>query len=146
MTPQPLLASIGRPSLPLQCTYKGSRTGPTCYRCTQVLDALAEVAFGAKFHLDRITKERSAVAAEAQMMNTIEYRVDCQLLRFLHDDNNLGSRFPIGKIEQVGLGRAAWQCRCSAAVVIDDNCLAFASATRRHDSAHGLARLMTDDS
>lgn len=40
------------------------------------------------------------MAAEAQMMNTIEYRVDCQLLRFLHNDNNLGTRFPIGKVEQ----------------------------------------------
>lgn len=67
----------------------------------QVLSCLAEIAFGAKFHLDRIAKERSAVVAEAQMMNTIEYRVDCQLLHYLHDDNNLGWRFPIGKVEQV---------------------------------------------
>ena len=67
----------------------------------QTLDALSEIAFGAKFHLDRISKERSAVVAEAQMMNTIEYRVDCQLLRFLHNDNNLGCRFPIGKVDQV---------------------------------------------
>ena len=35
--------------------------------------------------------------AEAQMMNTIEYRVDCQLLQHLHWDNNLGCRFPIGE-------------------------------------------------
>ncbi len=27
-----------------------------------------------------------------QMMNTIEYRVDCQLLRYLHSENNLGFR------------------------------------------------------
>ena len=39
--------------------------------------------------------------AEAQMMNTIEYRVDCQLLQHLHWDNNLGCRFPIGKLDQV---------------------------------------------
>lgn len=39
--------------------------------------------------------------AEAQMMNTIEYRVDCQLLQYLHEENALGSRFPIGKTEQV---------------------------------------------
>ena len=72
-----------------------------CAHGVQTLECLAEIAFGAKFHLDRIAKERSAVVAEAQMMNTIEYRVDCQLLRFLHNDNNLGERFPIGKVEQV---------------------------------------------
>lgn len=31
--------------------------------------------------------------AEAQMMNTIEYRVDCQLLQYLHEENNLGFRW-----------------------------------------------------
>lgn len=41
--------------------------------------------------------------AEAQMMNTIEYRVDCQLLQYLHEENALGSRFPIGKTDQVWL-------------------------------------------
>jgi len=35
------------------------------------------------------------------MMNTIEYRVDCQLLEHLHWDNLLGTRFPIGKLDQV---------------------------------------------
>ncbi len=39
--------------------------------------------------------------AEAQMMNTIEYRVDCQLLQYLHEENALGFRFPIGKMDQV---------------------------------------------
>lgn len=28
-----------------------------------------------------------------QMMNTIEYRVDCQLLQYLHYENNLGCRW-----------------------------------------------------
>jgi hypothetical protein len=36
--------------------------------------------------------EKKAVLAEAQMMNTIEYRVDCQLLQHLHWDNNLVGR------------------------------------------------------
>ena len=35
------------------------------------------------------------------MMNTIEYRIDCQLLKYLHSENNLGCRFPIGKVDQV---------------------------------------------
>lgn len=34
-------------------------------------------------------------------MNTIEYRVDCQLLQYLHWENALGCRFPIGKTDQV---------------------------------------------
>ena len=53
--------------------------------------------------MNRIEKERRAVLAEAQMMNTIEYRVDCQLLQYLHEENALGSRFPIGKTDQVWL-------------------------------------------
>ncbi|CAL8466878.1 g6414 [Coccomyxa elongata] len=67
----------------------------------QVLDALAEIAFNPEFLVNRIEKERRAVLAEAQMMNTIEYRVDCQLLQYLHEENALGSRFPIGKTDQV---------------------------------------------
>jgi hypothetical protein len=35
------------------------------------------------------------------MMNTIEYRVDCQLLQYLHWENALGYRFPIGRMDQV---------------------------------------------
>lgn len=38
----------------------------------QVLDALAEIAFEPEFLPSRIEKERKAVVAEAQMMNTIE--------------------------------------------------------------------------
>ena len=66
-----------------------------------VLDSLAEIAFEPEFSVERIEKERKAVLAEAQMMNTIEYRIDCQLLKYLHAENNLGCRFPIGKVEQV---------------------------------------------
>jgi predicted Zn-dependent peptidase len=58
----------------------------------QVLEALAEIAFEPQFLPMRIEKERKAVLAEAQMMNTIEYRIDCQLLAYLHAENNLGCR------------------------------------------------------
>eukprot|EP00850_Spirogloea_muscicola_P024490 SM000913S24374 [mRNA] locus=s913:667:1994:+ [translate_table: standard] len=44
-----------------------------------VLDALHEIAFMPKFLPSRIEKERRAVLSELQMMNTIEYRVDCQV-------------------------------------------------------------------
>ena len=66
-----------------------------------MLDTLAEVAFQPEFLSTRIEKERKAVMAEAQMMNTIEYRVDCCLLKYLHQENALGARFPIGKMDQV---------------------------------------------
>lgn len=66
-----------------------------------VVDALADVAFRARFVRTRIEKERKAVLAEAQMMNTIEYRMDCQLLRYLHEENELGKQFPIGQVDQV---------------------------------------------
>lgn len=67
----------------------------------QVLEALVEIAFEPEFLTTRIEKERRAVLSEAQMMNTIEYRVDCQLLQYLHAENALGCRFPIGKTDQV---------------------------------------------
>ena len=67
----------------------------------QVLDALSEIAFNPDMLVSRLDKERKAVLAEAQMMNTIEYRVDCQLLQYLHEENLLGYRFPIGKTDQV---------------------------------------------
>jgi predicted Zn-dependent peptidase len=63
-----------------------------CYCRSQVLEALAEIAFEPQFLPTRIEKERKAVLAEAQMMNTIEYRIDCQLLAHLHAENNLGCR------------------------------------------------------
>ena len=34
-------------------------------------------------------------------MNTMDYRVSCQMLKYLHQENALGSRFPIGMTEQV---------------------------------------------
>ncbi|KAF2535055.1 hypothetical protein F2Q68_00019972 [Brassica cretica] len=66
-----------------------------------VLDALNEIAFHPKFLSSRVEKERRAILSELQMMNTIEYRVDCQLLQHLHSENKLGKRFPIGLEEQI---------------------------------------------
>ena len=66
------LPAPAEPSPPLHCP-------PGCP--AQVLDALTEIAFEPEFLPSRIEKERKAVVAEAQMMNTIEYRVDCQLLQ-----------------------------------------------------------------
>ncbi|XP_073296699.1 LOW QUALITY PROTEIN: stromal processing peptidase, chloroplastic-like [Primulina huaijiensis] len=66
-----------------------------------VLDALKEIAFHPKFLASRVEKERRAILSELQMMNTIEYRVDCQLLQYLHSENKLSKRFPIGLEEQI---------------------------------------------
>ncbi|KAK7837595.1 stromal processing peptidase [Quercus suber] len=66
-----------------------------------VLDALNEIAFHPKFLSSRVEKERRAILSELQMMNTIEYRVDCQLLQHLHSENKLSKRFPIGLEEQI---------------------------------------------
>ncbi|KAI0496559.1 hypothetical protein KFK09_022879 [Dendrobium nobile] len=66
-----------------------------------VLDALNEIAFYPKFLPSRVEKERRAILSELQMMNTIEYRVDCQLLQHLHSENKLSKRFPIGLEEQI---------------------------------------------
>ncbi|PIA34142.1 hypothetical protein AQUCO_03800008v1 [Aquilegia coerulea] len=66
-----------------------------------VLDALNEIAFHPNFLVSRVEKERRAILSELQMMNTIEYRVDCQLLQHLHSENKLSSRFPIGLEEQI---------------------------------------------
>ncbi|KAL6873468.1 hypothetical protein ACP4OV_013550 [Aristida adscensionis] len=71
------------------------------YLLPSVLDALNEIAFHPKFSSSRVEKERRAILSELQMMNTIEYRVDCQLLQHLHSENKLGNRFPIGLEEQI---------------------------------------------
>ncbi|CAA0811233.1 Insulinase (Peptidase family M16) family protein, partial [Striga hermonthica] len=59
------------------------------------------IAFHPKFLASRVEKERRAILSEQQMMNTIEYRVDCQLLQHLHSENNLSKRFPMGLEEQI---------------------------------------------
>ncbi|XP_038711461.1 stromal processing peptidase, chloroplastic-like isoform X1 [Tripterygium wilfordii] len=79
---------------------------PTCTKDSDdllplVLDALNEIAFHPNFLASRVEKERRAILSELQMMNTIEYRVDCQLLQHLHSENKLSKRFPIGLEEQI---------------------------------------------
>jgi len=60
------------------------------------LDALADV-MEARVEPSRLEKERAAVLSEMTMVNTIEYRVECQILSALHRENRLSKRFPIGK-------------------------------------------------
>ncbi len=60
------------------------------------LDALCDV-MEARVETSRLEKERQAVLSEMTMVNTIEYRVECQILSTLHRENRLAKRFPIGK-------------------------------------------------
>ncbi|KAK7308640.1 hypothetical protein VNO77_42259 [Canavalia gladiata] len=71
-----------------------------------VLDALNEIAFNPKFLASRIEKERRAILSELQMMNTIEYRVDCLLLQHLHFENKLSlvSYWIEATFRQAGIG------------------------------------------
>jgi len=64
------------------------------------LDALLDV-LEARFETTRVEKERAAILSEAAMVNTIDYRVEVQLLAALHSENRLHRRFPIGQIEQI---------------------------------------------
>jgi len=64
------------------------------------LDALLDV-LEARFETTRVEKERAAILSEAAMVNTIDYRVEVQLLAALHAENRLHRRFPIGQIEQI---------------------------------------------
>ena len=64
------------------------------------LDALLDV-LEARFETTRVEKERAAILSEAAMVNTIDYRVEVQLLAALHSENRLHRRFPIGRIEQI---------------------------------------------
>ncbi|KAH8055179.1 M16 peptidase-like protein [Aureococcus anophagefferens] len=66
----------------------------------RALDALCEV-LQAQFAPARVEKERAAVLSEMSMVNTIEYRVECQILRTLHAENSLARRFPIGLEDQI---------------------------------------------
>jgi len=66
----------------------------------RALDALCEVLC-AQFAPNRVEKERAAVLSEMSMVNTIEYRVECQILRALHAENALARRFPIGLEDQI---------------------------------------------
>ena len=64
------------------------------------LDALVDV-MEARVEPARLEKERAAVLSEMTMVNTIEYRVECQILSTLHRENRLAKRFPIGKEELI---------------------------------------------
>jgi len=77
-------------------TTPDSRGGPGHSMLPMALDALCDV-MEARVEGNRLEKERQAVLSEMTMVNTIEYRVECQILSTLHRENRLAKRFPIGK-------------------------------------------------
>jgi predicted Zn-dependent peptidase len=76
------------------CPVRAPRGGPEML--PMALDALVDV-MEARVETSRLEKERAAVLSEMTMVNTIEYRVECQILSTLHRENRLAKRFPIGK-------------------------------------------------
>lgn len=76
------------------CPTRTPRTGTPML--PMALDALVDV-MEARVESSRLEKERAAVLSEMTMVNTIEYRVECQILSTLHRENRLAKRFPIGK-------------------------------------------------
>ena len=76
------------------CPVKTPRGGSPML--PMALDALVDV-LEARVENLRLEKERAAVLSEMTMVNTIEYRVECQILSTLHRENRLAKRFPIGK-------------------------------------------------
>jgi predicted Zn-dependent peptidase len=75
----------------------------------------------ARFEEQRLEKERAAILSEMSMVNTMDYRVECQILSALHAENKLALRFPIGKeelirswkLEDVKVRRAMQRCHLS---------------------------------
>jgi len=76
------------------CPVKTPRGGAPML--PMALEALVDV-MEARVEPSRLEKERQAVLSEMTMVNTIEYRVECQILSTLHRENRLAKRFPIGK-------------------------------------------------
>ena len=60
------------------------------------LDALVNV-MEARVEPSHMEKERAVALSGIAMVNSIEYRVECQILSALHRENRLSKRFPIGK-------------------------------------------------
>ena len=81
---------------PVEIPGTGQMLGRTKEMLPLALDALSEV-LEARFEDSRLEKERAAILSEMSMVNTMDYRVECQILSSLHRENDLSLRFPIGK-------------------------------------------------
>jgi secreted Zn-dependent insulinase-like peptidase len=50
---------------------------------------------------ERLEMERCAVLSELSMINTLDYRIECHVIKSLHTENIMCKRFPIGKEELI---------------------------------------------
>ncbi|CAD2099890.1 delta-aminolevulinic acid dehydratase, putative porphobilinogen synthase, putative [Plasmodium vinckei lentum] len=67
---------------------------------SQCLDVMVDVLSGRdQFNKERITKEKKAIFSEYSIINTVEYKINSDIIKTLHRENRLSHRLPIGKLE-----------------------------------------------
>eukprot|EP00366_Plasmodium_knowlesi_P002973 XP_002260470.1 metalloendopeptidase, putative [Plasmodium knowlesi strain H] len=64
------------------------------------IDTMVEVLKGeTQFNRERIIKEKKAIFSEYSIINTVEYKMNSDIIKTLHKENRLSHRLPIGKLE-----------------------------------------------
>ncbi|VWU50207.1 stromal-processing peptidase, putative [Hepatocystis sp. ex Piliocolobus tephrosceles] len=67
---------------------------------SKCIDTMVEVLKGdTQFTKERITKEKKAIFSEYSIINTVEYKINSDIIKTLHRENRLSHRLPIGKLE-----------------------------------------------
>ncbi|CRH01523.1 stromal-processing peptidase, putative [Plasmodium relictum] len=67
---------------------------------SQCIDTMVEVLKGkTQFNKERIKKEKKAIFSEYSIINTVEYKMNSDIIKTLHKENRLSHRLPIGKLE-----------------------------------------------
>ncbi|GAW82683.1 stromal-processing peptidase [Plasmodium gonderi] len=67
---------------------------------SKCIDTMVEVLKGdTQFNKERIIKEKKAIFSEYSIINTLEYKMNSDIIKTLHKENRLSHRLPIGKLE-----------------------------------------------
>ncbi|KJP87708.1 hypothetical protein AK88_02603 [Plasmodium fragile] len=67
---------------------------------SKCIDTMVEVLKGeTQFNKERIIKEKKAIFSEYSIINTVEYKMNSDIIKTLHKENRLSHRLPIGKLE-----------------------------------------------
>ncbi|CAI7722483.1 stromal-processing peptidase, putative [Plasmodium vivax] len=67
---------------------------------SKCIDTMVEVLKGeTQFNRERIVKEKKAIFSEYSIINTVEYKMNSDIIKTLHKENRLSHRLPIGKLE-----------------------------------------------
>ncbi|SBS88981.1 metalloendopeptidase [Plasmodium malariae] len=67
---------------------------------SQCIETMIEVLKGeTQFNKERIIKEKKAIFSEYSIINTVEYKMNSDIIKTLHKENRLSHRLPIGKLE-----------------------------------------------